>query len=116
MGVALLAFQIVMIGVARVHPMRYFCWAPHDAQNAYEIRVVVDDRALSDSEIWDRYRHGSKGINPRTIYEVTDIVSHVEREYRNEENAQVTITYSVNGGSERQWHWPARSGESTTSS
>jgi hypothetical protein len=105
-GLSLLAVQIVMIAAARFHPMRYYCWAPYDSQNEYQIHSVIDGRALSRAEVESRYRLETPGINPRMIYQVTDIVSYVERVYHQDEPAEVTVTYHTNGGPEQQWHWP----------
>ena len=105
-GLSLLAVQIVMIAAARFHPMRYYCWAPYDSQNEYQIDTVIDGRALSPAEVESRYRLETPGINPRMIYQVTDIVSYVERVYHQDEPAEVTVTYRTNGGPEQQWHWP----------
>jgi len=105
-GLSLLAVQVVMIVAARFHPMRYYCWAPYDSQNEYQIHTVVDGHALSRAQVESRYRLETPGINPRMIYQVTDIVSYVERVYREDDQARVTVTYRTNGGPERQWHWP----------
>jgi len=40
------------------------------------------------------------------IYQVTDVISYVERVYHEDDEADVTVTYRTNGGPERQWHWP----------
>ena len=95
-----------MIGVARFHPMRYYCWAPYDSQNEYEITVKIQDHELTRGDVTKRYRIPARGINPRAIYQVTDIVSYVERVYRGSDNARVTITYRTNGGEEKRWRWP----------
>ena len=105
-GLSLLAVQIVMIAAARFHPMRYYCWAPYDSQNEYQIDTVIDGRALSPAEVESRYRLETPGINPRMIYQVTDIVSYVERVYHKDEPVEATVTYRTNGGPEQQWHWP----------
>lgn len=107
-GVSLLALQIVMIVAARFHPMRYYCWAPYDSQNEYRIETVVDGRALSPLQVEGRYRLETPGINPRMIYQVTDVISYVERVYHEYDQALVSVTYTTNGGPENEWHWPVR--------
>jgi hypothetical protein len=105
-GVAILAVQVVMIAVARFHPMRYYCWAPYDSQNEYRITATIDNRELPSEEVERRYRIPAQGINPRTIYEVIDIVSYVERVYHDLDAAEVTVTYRTNGSEEKRWQWP----------
>ena len=105
-GLSVLAIQIVMIVAARFHPMRYYCWAPYDSQNEYEIHAVLDGPTLSPAQVERRYRLATPSINPRAIYQVTDIISYVERVYHEDDQAQVTVTYRTNGGPDRQWHWP----------
>lgn len=105
-GLSLLAVQIVMIVAARFHPMRYYCWAPYDSQNEYEIHAQLDGRTLSPAQVETRYRLETPSINPRMIYQVTGIISFVERVYHEGDPAHVTVVYRTNGGPERQWHWP----------
>ena len=105
-GLSVLAIEIVMIVAARFHPMRYYCWAPYDSQNEYQIHTIIDGGALSGANVESRYRLKTPGINPRAIYQVTDIISYVERVYHEDDQAQVTVTYRTNGGPDRQWHWP----------
>lgn len=105
-GLGLLAVQVVMIVAARFHPMRYYCWAPYDSQNEYEIDVAIEGRTLSPAQVVSRYQLDTPGINPRMIYQVTDVISYVERVYHEDDEADVTVTYRTNGGRERQWHWP----------
>jgi hypothetical protein len=106
LGLSLLAIQIVMIVAARFHPMRYYCWAPYDSQNEYQIHALIDGHALSRAQVESRYRLQTPAINPRTIYQVTDIISYVERVYHEHDQAKVTVAYRTNGGPEREWHWP----------
>ena len=105
-GLSLLAVQVVMIGAAQFHPMRYFCWAPYDSQNEYRIHALVDDNVLDAAQIESRYRLPMTGVNPRMIYQVTDIISYIERAHHEADPAQVTVTYSTNGGPEQRWDWP----------
>ena len=106
-GICILAAQIVQIGVARFHPMRYYCWAPFDSQNSFEVRASIGDRVLSPPEFRARYRVRPRGINPRSIYEITSVITYVETHYAREK-AVVTVTYRTNGGPLQQWHWPLR--------
>jgi len=105
-GLVLLLAQVIMIVVARFHPMRYYCWAPYDSQNEYEIQTEVDGRSLTRAELEARYRLAPTGVNPRAIYQVTDVVSYVERVYHPDESARVVVTYRTNGSPEQVWTWP----------
>ncbi len=102
----LLLAQVMMIVFARFHPMRYYCWAPYDSQNEYEIQTELDGRSLSRDELEERYRLAPTAVNPRAISQVTDVVSYVERVYHPDERARVIITYRTNGGPEQVWTWP----------
>ncbi len=105
-AIALIAFQIVMIGVARFVPSRYFCWAPMDSQNLYAIRVVVAGRELAPGEIGTRYRQPAEGGNWQAIQHVLDKVRQYEETYGRADGAEVVVTYTVNGGPEETWTWP----------
>jgi hypothetical protein len=107
-GLALLAPQVVLIGVARVHPMRFYCWSPYDAQFEYTIETWVGGARLTPEEVARRYDLPNPGRNPRAIHQVTSVIAHVEGVYRQADGAMVTVTYRKNGGEEEQWRWPSR--------
>ena len=106
LGVAILLFQLGAIVYARFVPARYFCWAPYDSQNDYLIEAVVNGRGLSQDEIRSRYKKRPQGTDNRSIQHIKDIISGYESSYGAEENAEVTLSYSVNGGEEQSWKWP----------
>ena len=105
-GIAILAAQLVMIGVARVHPIRFYTWAPFDSQNDFTIQAVVDGRELTPTEIRERYRKPARGHSPRSIYEVISTIEYVETHYRQKDPAIVTVVYSTNGDPEQTWRFP----------
>ena len=105
-GIAILAAQLVMVGVARVHPIRFYTWAPFDSQNEFKIQTTVDGRALTPAEIQQRYRKPAAGRSPRSIYEVTSTVEYVETHYRQNDHATATVVYRTNGGPEQTWRFP----------
>ena len=107
-AIALLAFQVVMIGYARFVPSRYFCWAPMDSQNLYSIAVVIDGRELNPEEIEARYRQPASGGNWQAIQHALDKVRQYEETYGREDGAEVVVTYTVNGHPEETWTWPPR--------
>ncbi len=108
LGVAILLFQLGAIIYARFVPARYFCWAPYDSQNDYVIEVIVDDHVLSRDEIRQRYKKRAKGTDNRSIQHIKDIISGYETSYGTEEDAQVTLSFRVNGAEEQSWNWPRR--------
>ena len=108
LGVAVLLFQIGAIIYARFVPARYFCWAPYDAQNDYVIEVVAAGRTLSQDEIRRRYKKRARGTDNRSIQHIKDIISGYETSYGVGEDAQVTLSFRVNGGEEQSWKWPRR--------
>ncbi len=105
-GIGILLFQVSAIIYARFVPARYFCWAPYDSQNDYLIEAVVNDRVLSRDEIRGRYKKRAKGADNRSIQHIKDIIIGYETSYGADENAQVSLSYSVNGGEEQSWQWP----------
>ena len=107
-AIALLLFQVAMIGYARFVPSRYFCWAPMDSQNLYSITVVIDGRELGPAEIEARYRQPAEGGNWQAIQHALDKVQQYEETYGREEGAEVVVTYTVNGHPEETWTWPPR--------
>ena len=105
-GAAFLLFQVTMMVRARFDADRYFCWAPHDAQNEYEIVAIIDGRPLDDIETFQRYRVPKVGVDPRAIEHIKDVVR--ERERRAQKPAHVTVRYHTNGGAPQRWEWPER--------
>lgn len=108
LGVAVLPFQIGAIIYARFVPARYFCRAPYDGQHDYVIEVADGGRTLSEDEIRRRYKKRARGTGNRSIQHVKDIISGYETSYGIGEDAQVTLSFRVNGGEEQSWKWPRR--------
>ncbi len=102
----LLGFQLFMIGYARFVPSRYFCWAPMDSQNLYSIAVEIDGHSLGPDEIEARYRQPATGGNWQAIQHALDKVQQYEETYGKDDDARVTVTFTVNGGPEETWSWP----------
>lgn len=107
-GVAILAFQLAMIVYARFVPSRYFCWAPYDVQTEYWITTTVNGRKLTADEIRTRYRRTPHGTDNRSPQHVMDILEGVEKHYRPNDHAVVTMRYRVNGKEERLWRLESR--------
>lgn len=107
-AIALLVFQIVMVGYARFVPSRYFCWAPMDSQNLYTITVAIAGRELDAAEIEARYRQPATGGNWQAIQHVLDKVRQYEETYGRDDRARVVVAYTVNGHPEETWTWPPR--------
>lgn len=100
-----IAVQVVMLGVAHHTDLRYFTWAPHDQQAAYEISVTLDGRMLTEPQVLDRYGI-SRGVDPRALSHVLNVVEQYERTYGAGQGAEVIVRYSVNGGPIEEWRWP----------
>jgi len=62
-GLALLGFQVFMIGYARFVPSRYFCWAPYDIQTEYRLDVTVNGRRLTAKEESDAAMRDGVHVN-----------------------------------------------------
>ncbi|HVS02192.1 MAG TPA: hypothetical protein VMT16_05440 [Thermoanaerobaculia bacterium] len=104
-GAIFLLLQVGFIVRARFDPDRYFCWAPHDAQNEYLVEAVVGGRTLRPGEIAARYRMAQRGVDPRAIEHVFDVIRHYEGRVA-AEPAAVVVRYRTNGGEPRVWRWP----------
>lgn len=107
-GLLLILAQVGMIARARFDDARYYCWAPYDSLNTYEIEVEIDGRALDPDAIRDRYQIPARGMDPRAIRHVLDIVSQYERTYGAADEARVAVEYRTNGAATRRWQWPTR--------
>ena len=94
-----------MIVYARFSETRYFCWAPHDAQTAYELSVTLNGRPLNAEEIKQRYRLDQKGIDPRSIEHVKIALRQYETTYGKDDTAAIIMHYATNGGPPKIWRW-----------
>jgi len=105
-GLALLGFQVFMIGYARFVPSRYFCWAPYDIQTEYRLDVTVNGRPLTPKQIQVRYKRPRAGTDNRSPQHVIDILQGYEETYGRHDRAQIVMHYRVNGKEEQEWRWP----------
>ena len=108
LGVAVLLFQIGAIIHARFVPARYLRWAPYDGWPDYVIEAAAGGRTLFQDETRRRYRKRARGTGNRSIQHVKDIIPGYETSYGAREDAQVTLSFRVNGGKEQSWKWPRR--------
>lgn len=102
-GILFLTVQVASVIYARFIPERFFCWAPYDEHTYYSIDVVVDGRSLTLDEVKSRYRYLPEGWEPRCIDNVFSLVQQYESTYGKAQDAEVTITYSTNGKTEKIW-------------
>lgn len=100
-----IAAQFIMILVGLATDLRFYTWAPHDQQGGYEISAVIDGRELTEPELLERYRR-SRGVDPRAIAHVFNIVEQYETTYGADDGAEVTIRYWINGEGPQVWVWP----------
>ena len=103
LGAIFLIAQFVSIIYARVIPERFFCWAPYDQHTHYELFVEAKGVELTKSEIQERYHYRATGWEPRSIFNVINIVNQYESTYGETDRARVKIKYSINGNSEEIW-------------
>ena len=104
LGIIFLIIQVLSVIYARVIPERFFCWAPYDEHTYYEVFVKIGGAELSTSEIENRYHYKSIGWEPRSIYNVFNIISQYESSYGVKENSTVYVKYSINGNREKTWY------------
>ncbi len=106
MGIIFLILQLFAIGYARFIPERFFCWAPYDEHTRFEVKVSIDGRDLSPSEIATRYKYRPSGWEVRAIHNVFSQIRQYETAYGRAENAEVTVIYQTNGHPQQEWKWP----------
>lgn len=102
-GMIFLLLQLFLMVEARFIPERFFCWAPYDEHTYYEISVSIDGQSLSSDEIQERYKVFAKDWEPRAIHNIFSIVKQYEATYGKNENAKVSIVYSINGHKKQLW-------------
>lgn len=102
-GIIFLLSQVLAIIYARAIPERFFCWAPYDQHSNYIVNVKINGVELSKTEIRDRYRYQPSGWEPRSIFNLINIVNQYESTYGKLEDASVRINYSINGKTEEIW-------------
>ncbi len=103
--VLLFAFQLGAIIYARFVPTRYFCWAPYDTQTDYVATATVNGKKLTAGEFRQRYRRPMRGFDNRSPRHVIDMLQQVEEKRPKLEQAQIVMTYRVNGKEAREWRW-----------
>ena len=75
-------------------------------QTDYELRVTVNGKKLTPTEILNRYKRPAKGTDNRSFQHLIDLIQLAEQRYHPGENAQITMTYRINGKQEQQWQYP----------
>jgi hypothetical protein len=107
-GVAFLALQCALVVGAQFQESRDFSWAPHTSQVSYALRVEVDGRELSTTEIAERYGiMGAVGWEAHSYRNLINLISQYERTYGRADDARVHLQYRINGGDARVWDLPA---------
>ncbi len=104
-GLIFLGLQMISIVYTRFIPERFFCWAPYDQHSSYKIEVTIDDKSLTRQEVRKRYRYYAEGWEQRSIYNIINLVRQYETTYGKEDNAEVRISYTINGYREGVWEF-----------
>jgi hypothetical protein len=104
-GVLFLFLQFLSLIYARFIPERFFCWAPYDEHSYYKIEVALGDNVLTTEQIKERYRYKVEGWEPRSINNLFNLISQYESSYGKNENAKVTIDYTINGHKKGTWNY-----------
>lgn len=106
-GVAFLIAQLFSVIRAQFGPSRYFCWAPNDYMVSYRLQVNIKGQLLTSDQITRRYRGlKSSGVYQNVVKHLENIVQQYETTYGRNDDAQVLLKYSTNGGPEKEWRWP----------
>ena len=104
-GILFILLQVGSIVYARFIPERFFCWAPYDTHVNFEVFVTIDSKTLSTEEAVARYHYKMNGWEQRSIDNIFSLISQYERTYGKSDNAQVLMTYSINGHEEKEWRF-----------
>lgn len=97
--------QGLSILYAQLGSSRYFCWAPNDYMVSYDIRVEIQGKRLSPSDVERRYRLPANGVYQNIASHLIDNLRQYETTYGRNDRAYVLLTYSTNGTQERSWEW-----------
>jgi hypothetical protein len=104
-GVAVLAVQVALVGYEHLGPTRYFAWAPNDYVVQYELAATVDGHHLSPARVRSRYHLAPRGIWYFPAQHIIDDVEQYERTYGSGDRVRVTLSYRLNGHSQKTWRW-----------
>ena len=115
-GGLLIFLQLFLIVYARFSTIRYYCWAPHDEQVVYNVSVIINQKPLSHEQVNERYKlrtwrywkddaYSWVNLESRSVENVKSIIRQYEQTYGKNDNASVTLNYSINGGTEKTWSW-----------
>ena len=104
-GILFLLLQVGSIIYARFIPERFFCWAPYDTHVKFEVVVTIDGKTLSIEDTIARYNYKMQGWEQRSIHNIISLISQYERTYGKDDNAQVHMTYAINGNEKKEWRY-----------
>ena len=102
-GILFLLLQLGLVINARFAPERFFCWAPYDSHVQFKTSVEINGKFLTLEEAEKRYKYKMGGWEQRSIYNIFSIISQYEKTYGKNDDARVTIIYSINGHQEKVW-------------
>jgi hypothetical protein len=85
---------------------RYFCWAPNDYIVSYQLQVRIYGRILDREATRIRYRLPSYHVYQNVVTHMEDLIRQYETTYGRADHARVVLTYSTNGGPQKEWRWP----------
>jgi hypothetical protein len=105
LGIAFLCFQLGLVVWARFVPQRYFCWAPHDSQVEYTLKVAINGRELDDKGIFERYRRHQKDRDVRAAANVQKMIVQRDTTYGQNDDVTVVMEYAINGIGQAPWLW-----------
>jgi hypothetical protein len=107
LALTFLLFQASLMIYAQFTPWRYFCWAPNDYANTYSLAVNLNGTELSPDQARARYHlEAYKGSYENPASHIMDLVKQYESTYGRNDDAYVTLRWSLNGHKEQTWHWP----------
>jgi len=102
-GLLFLLLQVASVIYSKTIPEKFFCWAPYDQHSYYETFVVINNKTLTLEEIEKRYHYKPKGWEPRSIYNIFNMINQYESTYGKNDNASVKVKYAINGHKEQLW-------------
>ena len=107
-GLGLVLVQLVFVLIVHLSDCckeRYFAWAPNDYSIDYRINAAVNGRALSTSEILDRYRLDQVGYSTHPLERLQGVLQRRELAYGGYDRVHIVLEYELNGRPTAVWTW-----------
>jgi hypothetical protein len=107
-GLGLVLAQLILVPTVHLSTCcqeRYFAWAPNDYSLDYRINAKVNGRALTSSEILDRYRLPQVGFYEDPLERLAGVLRRRELVYGGNDRVDIVLEYELDGRAPAEWRW-----------